>query len=59
MFVTPSEDASSRAWPSGSETYSIPVTWPLCAREAKSMVIDPGPQPISRILEVDVMYGMR
>lgn len=59
MFVTPSAEARVRADGKGSETYSTPMTLPSGTSFAREMLIEPGPQPTSRILELGLMCGRR
>lgn len=59
MLVTPRDAARARASSSGSDMYSSPVTWPEGTNAAKSAVMLPGPQPMSRILEWGVRWGRR
>lgn len=59
IFVTPSACARARAPDNGSATYSTPVTEPPGTSLASEMLIEPGPQPTSRILCVGWMCGIR
>lgn len=49
-FEIDSEDARVRAVMRGAEVYSTPVMWAFGRSLAREIVMEPGPQPMSRIL---------